>query len=553
MHSDIEIANSCKTLKITEIAKKIGVNEEYLELYGNDKAKINLGLINTLTKPEGKLILVSAITPTPLGEGKSTTTIGLVDALCSLNLKAIGTLREPSLGPVFGVKGGAAGGGYAQIVPMADINLHFTGDLHAITCANNLISACIDNHIYQGNELQINPKEVVWKRCLDLNDRALRNVIVGLGATSDGVCRQDQFNITVASEIMAVLCLAKDMNDLRKRLDRIIIGYNYDKKPITVKDLNITGSILVILKDAIKPNLVQTLENNPFIVHGGPFANIAHGCNSIIATKMALKLADYVVTEAGFGVDLGAEKFFDIKCQESNILPNVVVVVVTIKALKYHGKVKMANLAIENVDAVKLGILNLKKHLETIKLFGVPSVIALNRYHSDTLNEINCVIEWANANGYEIAVSEVYAKGSAGGVELAKKVIDSSLKPSSFKPIYNVYEDVLTKISKIATNVYGASSVQYSEEALKKIKQIEKSMKDFYICMAKTPLSITDNPKITGAPTNFNLTIKEIRISAGAKFIICLTGDIMTMPGLSIEPLALKIDLDEKNKIINLS
>ena len=555
MLSDIEISQSAKIEKINKIAEKLAINEEYLEQYGSDKAKINLNIFKEYKdKKDGKLILVTAISPTPLGEGKSTTSIGLVDALCKLNKKALGALREPSLGPVFGVKGGAAGGGYAQINPMADLNLHFTGDLHAITAANNLISACLDNHIFQGNELNINPDRVVWQRCMDLNDRALREVVVAKEAKKEVEGRAESFNITVASEIMAILCLAKDINDLRSRVDNLILAYTYDEKVITVKDLGITGSVLVLLKDAMKPNLVQTLENNPILVHGGPFANIAHGCNSIIATRLGLKLADYLVTEAGFGADLGAEKFLDIKCREANLNPSAVVLVATIKALKYHGGVDAKECKLPNLEALKKGIVNLEKHIDTLQKFGLPFVIALNRFDTDTLEELEYMDSWAKENGYPLALSEVFSKGGLGGLELAEKVIETCEKENNFNYLYDLNDTVEDKIFKIASKVYGAKEVVYKKKAKEMLEQIKKTnYKDFYICMAKTPLSLTDNAKIVGAPKDFTITVKEIRISAGAKFLVCLTGAIMTMPGLPKVPLANKIDLDEDGVIHNLS
>lgn len=555
MLSDIEISQNAKVEKITKIAEKLEIKEDYLEQYGSDKAKINLDVFKEYEeKPNGKLILVTAISPTPLGEGKSTTSIGLVDALCRLNKKALGALREPSLGPVFGVKGGAAGGGYAQINPMADLNLHFTGDLHAITSANNLISACLDNHIFQGNDLNINPERVVWQRCMDLNDRALREVVVAKEEKKGDEGRKERFNITVASEIMAILCLAKDINDLRTRVDDLILAYTYDNKVITVKDLGITGSVLVLLKDAMKPNLVQTLENNPILVHGGPFANIAHGCNSIIATKLGLKLADYLVTEAGFGADLGAEKFLDIKCREAGLHPSAVVLVATIKALKYHGGVDAKECKLPNLNALKKGIVNLEKHIDTLQKFGLPFVIALNRFDTDTEEELSFMDEWAKANNYPLALSEVFSKGGLGGLELAEKVIETCEQANNFTYLYDLNDSVEEKIFKIANKVYGAKEVVYKKAALAKLEEIKNSeYKNFYICMAKTPLSLTDNAKIVGAPKDFTITVKEIRISAGAKFLVCLTGAIMTMPGLPKVPLANKIDIDEKGKIHNLS
>ena len=555
MLSDIEISQSAKIEKINKIAEKLAISEDYLEQYGSDKAKINLNIFKEYqNKKDGKLILVTAISPTPLGEGKSTTSIGLVDALCKLNKKALGALREPSLGPVFGVKGGAAGGGYAQINPMADLNLHFTGDLHAITAANNLISACLDNHIFQGNELNINPNRVVWQRCMDLNDRALREVVVAKEAKKEVEGRAESFNITVASEIMAILCLAKDINDLRSRVDNLILAYTYDEKVITVKDLGITGSVLVLLKDAMKPNLVQTLENNPILVHGGPFANIAHGCNSIIATRLGLKLADYLVTEAGFGADLGAEKFLDIKCREANLNPSAVVLVATIKALKYHGGVDAKECKLPNLEALKKGIVNLEKHIDTLQKFGLPFVIALNRFDTDTLEELEYMDSWAKENSYPLALSEVFSKGGLGGLELAEKVIETCEKENNFNYLYDLNDSVEDKIFKIASKVYGAKEVVYKKKAKEMLEQIKNTnYKDFYICMAKTPLSLTDNAKIVGAPKDFTITVKEIRISAGAKFLVCLTGAIMTMPGLPKVPLANKIDLDEDGVIHNLS
>ena len=554
MLSDIVIAQNAKVLPIKQIADNLSIDEEYLEYYGKDKAKIDLNILKKLeNNKNGKLILVTAITPTPLGEGKSTTTIGLLDALSLLNKKTVACLREPSLGPVFGIKGGAAGGGYAQVNPMADLNLHFTGDLHAITAANNLISACIDNHIFQGNELQLNPDDIVWQRCMDLNDRALREVMVAKNVKKNIEGRLDKFNITVASEIMAILCLATSVEDLKERINNLIVGYTFDKKIITVKDLGITGSVLVLLKDAIKPNLVQTLENNPVIVHGGPFANIAHGCNSIMATKMGLKLADYVVTEAGFGADLGAEKFLDIKCRVAGLKPNAVVIVATIKALKYHGGVDAKECTNPNLDAMIKGIVNLEKHIDTIQKFGLPYVIALNRFNNDTEEEINYLLNWANENNHTIALSEVFAKGGQGGIELATKVLNEVEKENKFEYIYDLNDSIENKIFNIAKNVYGAKEVVYTKKCLEQLETIKNIGYDnFYICMAKTPLSLTDNAKLVGAPKDFTIKVKEIRISAGAKFLVCLTGDIMTMPGLPKVPLANKIDLVD-GKIINLS
>lgn len=554
MLTDIEIANNAKIEHIKNIASKVNIPEEYLELYGNDKAKLNLNIYKHLENNEdAKLILVTAITPTPLGEGKSTTTIGLTDAMNLIGKKTIACLREPSLGPVFGIKGGAAGGGYAQVNPMADLNLHFTGDLHAITAANNLISACIDNHIFQGNDLNIDPNKIVWQRCMDLNDRALREVVVAKNSKKGIEGRKDQFNITVASEIMAILCLATDIEDLRNRIDNLIIGYSYDNQQLKVKDLGITGSVLVLLKDAIKPNLIQTLENNPVLVHGGPFANIAHGCNSIIATKLGLKLADYVVTEAGFGADLGAEKFLDIKCRIAGLKPNAVVIVATIKALKYHGGVPAQICQEPNLDALKEGIVNLEKHIDTIKTFGLPYVVAVNRFAKDTKEEIDYLMEWAENNGHKVALSEVFSKGGHGGIELAEAVVSVCNKENNFNYIYDLNDPIETKILKIAQKVYGAANIEFTKKGKEHLEIVKNgNYDDFYVCMAKTPLSLTDNAKIVGAPKDFTIKIKEIRISAGAKFLVCLTGDIMTMPGLSKTPLANKIDYKE-GKIINLS
>ena len=554
MKSDIEISREAKVEHINLIAKKAHIDKKYLEYYGNDKAKISLKLLNDLKdKKDGHLILVTAITPTPLGEGKSTTSIGLVDGMNLIGKNTIGALREPSLGPVFGVKGGACGGGYAQVNPMADINLHFTGDLHAITAANNLISACIDNHLYFGNELNINPEAIVWKRCVDLNDRALRKVTVGLDSSKE-TPRTDGYNITVASEIMAILCLATSVEDLRHRIEELIVAYTYDNKVVKVKDLKISGSVLVLLKDAIKPNLVQTLENNPIIIHGGPFANIAHGCNSILATKLALKLGDYVVTEAGFGADLGAEKFLDIKCRIAGLKPSAVVLVATLKALKYHGGVDKAIVTEENVDALKAGLVNLEKHMDTLDKFGIPYVVALNQYASDTKAELKAFDDWAKEHGVEYALSSVFANGGKGGIDLANRLIKIIDQPRTPKYMYNLDEPVEDKILKIAQNVYGAKDIVFTDEAKETLNKIRGTeYEKYFICIAKTPLSLTDNQKIVGAPKGFTVTIKEIRISAGAKFLVCLTGTIMTMPGLPRVPLAEKIDLDENGDIINLS
>ncbi len=554
MLTDIEIIKQSKMKKIDDVIKGYDIKESELYHYGNYMAKLDLGIFDRLKdKKDGKLILVSAITPTPTGEGKSTTTIGLVDAMNIIGKSCVGAIREPSLGPVFGVKGGAAGGGYAQVNPMVDLNLHFTGDLHAMTTANNLVSAVIDNYLYQGNPLNINPERITWKRCMDLNDRALRKVTVGQSSKKE-VKRNDYFNITVASEIMAILCLSTSVKDLRERLDRSIVAYTYDEKPITIKDLGITGSLMVLLKDAIKPNVIQTLENNLVFVHGGPFANIAHGCNSILATRLALKVSDYVITEAGFGADLGAEKFLDIKCREAGLNPSLVVLVATIKALKYHGGVELAKLKEENVEALEKGLENLEKHLETITFFGLKSVIAINKFLTDTDAEIEVLYKWAKKHNVSIVLSEVYEKGGKGGVELAEAVVKELEKDSAkYQPLYDLNDSIYDKISKIATKAYGASNVAYSDEAKKTIDKLSKTeAKNYYVCMAKTPNSLTDDMKVIGRPRNFTINVKEVRISTGAKFIICLTGAIMTMPGLSKEPMALKIDMDENFNVYGL-
>ena len=553
MLSDIEIIKQSKMKNITSVIEKYDILEDEISLYGKNIAKIDLSLLKRLeNKKDGKLILVTAITPTPTGEGKSTTTIGLVDALNKIGKKTLGAIREPSLGPVFGVKGGAAGGGYAQVNPMVEMNLHFTGDLHAMTTANNLVSAVIDNYLFQGNPLNINPEKITWKRCLDLNDRALRKVEVGLSMAKE-VKRTDNFNITVASEIMAMMCLSKSITDLRERLDRSIVAYTYDDKPITIKDLGITGSLLVLLKDALKPNVIQTLENNAIFVHGGPFANIAHGCNSILATKMALKLSDYVVTEAGFGADLGAEKFLDIKCREAGLNPSLVVMVATIKALKYHGGMSLKNLKEENVEALAKGIENLGKHIDTIKTFGINTVIAINKFHTDSDAEIKFIQDWAASKGVEVSLSEVFAKGGEGGIDLANKVVANIDESTKYQPLYDLNDTIYDKIYKIASKAYGANEIIYADSVKAKIEEYMKSeIKDYYICMAKTPNSLTDNPKIIGAPKDFPITIRDIRVSTGAKFIICLTGDVMTMPGLSKEPMALKIDIDDEYNVYGL-
>lgn len=553
MLSDIQISKSAKVEPIEEVAARFGLEKKYLSLYGTDKAKIDLSFLkDNQDKKDGKLILVSAITPTPSGEGKSTTTIGLTDALNLLGKKAVAAIREPSLGPVFGVKGGAAGGGYAQVNPMADLNLHFTGDIHAITTSNNLISAMIDNHIYQGNDLQIDPNNIVWKRCMDLNDRALRTVQVGLSSNKE-TPRIDGFNITVASEIMANLCLATSFQDLRNRLNNMLIAYTYEGKELFVKDLQMVGSLMVLLKDAIKPNIVQTLHNNMVLVHGGPFANIAHGANSIFATKMGLKIADYCVTEAGFGADLGAEKFLDIKCREAGLKPGAVVLVATIRALKFHGQMALSDLKEESVEALQKGIANLERHIQTVKTFGLPFVVAMNRFDTDTDKELSFLLEWAKEHNVPIAMSEVFAKGAEGGLELAQKVLDT-IQDTTYTPIYQLEDSVFEKVEKIATKVYGAKGVKYDEKAKALLKELNDGpYKGFYIVMAKTPNSITDNAKLVGRPEDFTIKVREVRIATGAKFIICLCGSVMTMPGLPKEPLAIKIDIDENFEIYNLS
>ncbi|WP_213951411.1 formate--tetrahydrofolate ligase [Tepidanaerobacter syntrophicus] len=554
--SDIEIAQEAKLEHIKDIAAKVGLSEDEIEYYGKYKAKINYNLLKGLeNKKDGKLILTTAINPTPAGEGKTTTTVGLGDALRRLGKNAMIALREPSLGPVFGIKGGAAGGGYAQVVPMEDINLHFTGDFHAIGAANNLLAAMIDNHIYQGNELNIDPRRITWKRCVDMNDRQLRFVVDGLGGKTNGMPREDGYDITVASEIMAVFCLATDMEDLKNRLGRIIIGYTYDGKPVTAKDLKAHGAMAALLKDAFKPNLVQTLEGTPAFVHGGPFANIAHGCNSIIATKMALKLADYVVTEAGFGADLGAEKFLDIKCRTAGIKPDAVVIVATVRALKYNGGVSKEDLSKENLDALKKGLPNLLKHVENItKKYKIPAVVAINKFPTDTENELKLVQEECNNLGVNAVLSEVWAKGGEGGLELAKEVvriIDEG--KNEFKPIYDLDIGIADKITTIAKEIYGVDGVEFAPAALKEIDNLEKlGFRNVPVCIAKTQYSLTDNPKILGRPTGFKINVRNVKISAGAGFVVALTGDIMTMPGLPKRPAAENIDVDASGRITGL-
>ncbi len=552
--TDLEIAQEAVMLPIQEVAAKVGIEVDDLEYYGKYKAKLSLDLLKKNTdKADGKLILVTAINPTKAGEGKSTTTVGLGDGLNRIGKKTVIALREPSLGPVFGLKGGAAGGGYAQVVPMEDLNLHFTGDMHAITTCNNLISACIDNHIHQGNELNLDINRITWKRCLDMNDRNLRQIEIGLGPKANGVERKDGFNITVASEVMAVLCLSNSLMDLKKRLSEMLIGYNMDGQPVYVKDLKIEGALAMIMKDAIKPNLVQTLENNPAIVHGGPFANIAHGCNSVLATKLALKLGDYAVTEAGFGADLGAEKFLDIKCRFGGLKPNAVVIVATIRALKQHGGVAFEDLKTENVDAMLEGCANLAKHIETVKAFGLPYVVAINEFISDTPAEVEALENWCKENHHPMSRSQVWAKGGEGALDLAEKIVEACEKENHYAPIYEVEESIEDKILKIAKTCYGAKDVVYMEEAQEQIKIYnELGWNKMPICMAKCPTSLTDDAKVYGAPKDFTITVRELRPSIGAGFIVALTGNVMTMPGLPKHPAALDMDIDEEGHIVGL-
>lgn len=554
MFTDIEIAQQCKMKPIIEVASELGIKPEEVEPYGHYKAKLSDDLAKRLeNQPDGKLILVTAINPTPAGEGKTTTTVGLGQAMQKIGKKAIIALREPSLGPVFGIKGGAAGGGYAQVVPMEDINLHFTGDMHAITAANNLLCAILDNHMQQGNELNIDQRRILFKRCMDMNDRALRFVNVGLGGKANGIPREDGFQITVASEVMAILCLASDMQDLKERLGNILVAYTYDNKPVYAKDLKVNGAMAVLLKDAIKPNLVQTLENTPALMHGGPFANIAHGCNSVRATKLALKLADYTITEAGFGSDLGAEKFLDIKCRYAGLKPSAIVVVATLRALKYNGGVPKAETAQPNVEAVKAGLCNLAAHVENMKKFGVPVVVAINHFLTDSDEEIAVLENYCRENDVEFALSDVFAKGGEGGVALAEKVVKACEKPANFAPLYDIELPIKEKIDIIAKNIYGADSVVYSSEALKSIANIEKLGQDkLPICMAKTQYSLSDDPSKLGRPTGFKLNIRDVKLSAGAGFIVALSGTIMTMPGLGKDPAAYRIDIDEDGHIHGL-
>ena len=556
MKTDIQIAQEAKMLPITDIATKLGIEDDELELYGKYKAKINDAFLKrTEGRKNGKLILVTAINPTPAGEGKTTTTVGLGMAMSKIGKNAIIALREPSLGPVFGIKGGAAGGGYAQVVPMEDINLHFTGDFHAITAANNLLSAMIDNHLQQGNELSIDPRRILFARVTDTNDRALRNVIVGLGTKMDGVPRQDKFMITVASEIMAILCLAESISDLRERLGNILVAYTYSGAPVYCRDLQANGAMAALLKDAIKPNLVQTLENTPALIHGGPFANIAHGCNSVRATKLALKLADYTITEAGFGADLGAEKFLDIKCRKAGLEPDAVVLVATVRALKYNGGVAKTELSTENLDALAKGAVNLEAHIDNLRKYGLPVVVAINRFGTDTDAELAYIEKVCTEKGADFALSEVFAKGGNGGIDLANKVVAACEKEKNFEFMYADELSIKEKISALATKIYGAAEVKYDAAALKNIAEIEaldEKYSRFPICVAKTQYSLSDDAALLGRPTGFTLTVREVKLSAGAEFIVVLTGAIMTMPGLPKKPAAFNIDVDDDGNITGL-
>ena len=554
--SDIEIAQEADMLNIADVAAKIGVTPDELEMYGKYKAKLSDELLKKCDSMEdGKLILVTAINPTPTGEGKTTISIGLTEALCKMGKNAIAALREPSLGPCFGIKGGAAGGGYAQVVPMEDLNLHFTGDFHAITSANNLLAAMLDNHIHQGNALRIDTKKIVWKRCMDMNERELRDIIIGVGSKANGIMREDHFIITVASEIMAVLCLAEDMADLKKRLGRIIVAYNLDGDPVTADELKATGSMAVLLKDAIKPNMIQTLENTPVFVHGGPFANIAHGCNSVRATKLAMKLGDYAITEAGFGADLGAEKFFDIKCRYAGLKPAAAVIVATVKALKYNAGVPKNELDKPDLEALKKGIVNLDKHIENIHKFGVPVIVTLNSFITDTEEEYEFIKKHCEEAGCEFALSKVWAEGGEGGIELAKKVLDAiENKESSFKPLYNDDMPLVEKIQTIAKEIYGADGVNFADTAKKELQHItDMGFGHLPVCMAKTQYSLSDNPKLLGRPEHFTIDVREVYVNAGAGFVVVMTGKVLTMPGLPKVPAADNIDYDEVNeKIVGL-
>ena len=556
MKTDIEIAQEAKMKPIMDVAKELDLLEDEVELYGKYKAKIDINAVweRLKEKKDGKLILVTAINPTPAGEGKTTTTVGLGQAMAKIGKKAVIALREPSLGPCFGIKGGAAGGGYAQCVPMEDINLHFTGDFHAITSAHNLLAALVDNHLQQGNQLNIDPRQVVFRRVLDMNDRALRKVVIGLGGRTEGIPRESGFDITVASEIMAILCLANDLMDLKERFGKIVVAYTYDGKPVTAHDLGAEGAMALLMKDAIKPNLVQTLENTPALIHGGPFANIAHGCNSVVATKLALKVADYAITEAGFGADLGAEKFYDLKCRYAGLKPDATVIVATVRALKMNGGVAKDNLNEENLDALAKGIVNLEKHIENVAKFGVPSIVAINRFPSDTQAELDFVAQRCRELGAEFALSEVFSKGGEGGVELAKAVVDIvEKKESNFKVLYDLELPITEKIEKICKEIYGADGVNFTKEAMKAIEKYEElGYGNLPICMAKTQYSLTDDQTRLGRPTGFRITIREVRLSAGAGFLVAITGAIMTMPGLPKVPAAVRMDIDSQGKISGL-
>ena len=552
--TDLEIAQATPMEPIQKVAAKIGIPEDALEYYGKYKAKLSFDYLKSIQdRPHGKLILVTAINPTKAGEGKSTTTVGLGDALNRLGKKTMMALREPSLGPVFGLKGGATGGGYAQVVPMEDINLHFTGDMHAITTTNNLVCACLDNSIHQGNPLHIDPTKVTFKRCLDMNDRTLRDITIGQGSKANGVERKDGFNITVASEVMAALCLADDLMDLKERFARMQVAYTYDGDPVYVRDLGIQGAMAMVMKDAVLPNIVQTLEHNPVLIHGGPFANIAHGCNSVIATKACLELADYTVTEAGFGADLGAEKFLDIKCRLANLKPNAVVIVATIRALKQHGGVAFEDLKEENVDAMLAGCGNLAKHIDTVQQFGLPYIVAINQFESDSPKEIEALENWCKENGHPMSLSQVWAKGGEGALDLAQQVIALCDQPNTYAPLYDVHASIEDKINTIAQKVYGADGVDFTDEAKAQIETFNRlGWNELPICMAKTQMSLTDDGKIMGRPTGFRITVRELRPSLGAGFIVALTGKVLTMPGLPKHPSALDMDIDENGKIVGL-
>ena len=555
MKSDIEIAQEAVLKPIKEIAGTLGAGEDDIELYGRYKCKLSSEYLESLkSRPDGKLILVTAINPTPAGEGKTTTTVGLGQAMAKIGKKAVIALREPSLGPCFGIKGGAAGGGMAQVVPMEELNLHFTGDFHAITSANNLLAAIIDNHIHQGNELGIDTRQIIWKRCLDMNDRVLRNVVVGMGSKADGFVREDHFVITVASEIMAILCLASDMKDLKERLSRIIVAYDLKGEPVTAGQLNAVGSMAALLKDALKPNLIQTLEHTPAIVHGGPFANIAHGCNSVIATKTALKLADYCITEAGFGADLGAEKFLDIKCREAGIAPDAIVLVATIRALKYNGGIAKENLSTPDLDALKRGIVNLEKHIDNLQSYGVPVIVTLNAFVTDSAEEKDFVREFCKSKGADFALSEVWEKGGEGGTELARTVADViEHKEAHFKPVYELDMSLKEKIEAVSKKIYGADGVNFDSAALKNMEKLEAlGFGKLPVCMAKTQYSLSDDPTLLGRPEGFNIRVRDMYVSAGAGFVVVLTGDIMTMPGLPKKPAAYSIDVDDNGRITGL-